>query len=722
MKISTLLLAIMTLGALLGASPVRAQNQTYHWGATNTGTQTPTGATVTTNLGGSRWTLNTYDGSVTGNPYVTSAVVFSESMTNNVVFGGTAGTVIIDRTFGPASTSLGDFAVISSNYVFEIREPFSEHVRLAVSSFSGSGLSSSTFRPFATNSDGLGIRLPSGVSTDFSGTFADNGAMVLKVQFTGGSNTTLGFSGTNSSYSGATRVESGRLNVTRLADGGQNSSIGRSSSAATNLVLVGGASALGARLNYIGSADSITDRLFEFGQSGNGAIIGLQNNGAGVVKFTNTGAMSYSLGTNYTGLLRLEGTNAGDNTLALALRNNGTGALTLNKNDSGRWILTGSNSYTGVTTINGGVLEAVNGTSLPTNSILTLAGGVLQSSGDFIRRIGGNPGNVNWGTTNNGGFAAIGGVLNLQFTDNSNPQTMTWGNAAMVANGQSIILGSTSSDNMVDWKTAINLGTTGTNTRTIDAIKGAGAVAAQISGNITGNTNQTLQKIGDGTLRLAGTNTYTGATVVTAGALLVNGINSGTGAVTVAAGATLGGSGTIAGATTISGIHSPGTSPGVQTFSNNLTYAGASPTVLWELTANTTTQGSPAPVFDQIIVGGNLDFSVPTTLTLSFDFTGSAVDWSNALWDSDITGTAGWKIYDVAGTLSNFTNFSLATANWADGQGDLFNTVRTGSSFSLYQDGNDIYLNYAVPEPSTYALLVLAAAGLGAHVIRRRRR
>ena len=53
----------------------------------------------------------------------------------------------------------------------------------------------------------------------------------------------------------------------------------------------------------------------------------------------------------------------------------------------------------------------------------------------------------------------------------------------------------------------------------------------------------------------------------------------------------------------------------------------------------------------------------------------------------------------------------------------LLQSVWAGSSFSLYNDGisNDIYLNYAVPEPSTYALLALAAAGLGAHVVRRRR-
>jgi fibronectin-binding autotransporter adhesin len=230
-----------------------------------------------------------------------------------------------------------------------------------------------------------------------------------------------------------------------------------------------------------------------------------------------------------------------------------------------------------------------------------------------------------------------------------------------------------------------------------------------------------LEKTGANTLTLSGNNSYTGTTTVSAGSLIVNGNQSGaTGVLSVSSGATLGGSGTIGGATTISGIHSPGNSAGVQTFASDLTYNGT-PTVQWELTANTTAQSSPTPVFDQIVVNGNLDFAAPTALTLNFALAGSAVDWSNGLWASNITGTAGWLVYDVAGTLSNFQNLSISLENWADGQGALFDTVRAGSSFSLYNDDNDIYLNYAVPEPSTYALLALAAAGLGAHVVRRRR-
>jgi autotransporter-associated beta strand protein len=247
-----------------------------------------------------------------------------------------------------------------------------------------------------------------------------------------------------------------------------------------------------------------------------------------------------------------------------------------------------------------------------------------------------------------------------------------------------------------------------------------GVIAGAIQNNNAGALISLVKKDA-GTWTLNGTNTYTGTTTVNAGKLLINGSTHTNSTLTVSTNATLGGSGTIGGATTISGTHSPGNSPGIQTFSSNLTYTNSA-NVLWELTANTTTQGSPAPVFDQIVVGGNLDFASPTTLTLNFNYTGSTVDWSNALWKSDISGAAGWLLYDVSGTLSNFTNLSIVTENWVDASGTLFNTALSGSSFSLYQEGNDIYLNYAVPEPSTYAMLVLSAAGLGAHVIRRRRR
>jgi MYXO-CTERM domain-containing protein len=243
---------------------------------------------------------------------------------------------------------------------------------------------------------------------------------------------------------------------------------------------------------------------------------------------------------------------------------------------------------------------------------------------------------------------------------------------------------------------------------------------SSFEGTIT-NTTGTLAitKIGSGTLNLSGANTYTGATNVNAGTLLINGSTSPTSLVTVGINGTLGGTGTVGGNTTISGIHSPGNSPGIQTFIGNLSYVNGGtpdPTVNWELASNTTTVGAnPTANFDQIIVGGNLDFTHPTIINLSFNGAGSTVLWSDSLWDANQS----WLLYDVAGITTNIANLNLSTINWLDSGSNLFSTA--GGSFTLGQSGEDVMLNFtAVPEPSTYGI-GLGAMALALAAVRRRR-
>ena len=81
------------------------------------------------------------------------------------------------------------------------------------------------------------------------------------------------FAGANS-YVGITTISGGILSVANLKDGGTSSGIGSSASAATNLVLNGGA------LQYTGGAQS-TNRLFTLTENGGG----LDASGSGALTF-----------------------------------------------------------------------------------------------------------------------------------------------------------------------------------------------------------------------------------------------------------------------------------------------------------------------------------------------------------------------------------------------------------------------------------------------------
>jgi autotransporter-associated beta strand protein len=226
-------------------------------------------------------------------------------------------------------------------------------------------------------------------------------------------------------------------------------------------------------------------------------------------------------------------------------------------------------------------------------------------------------------------------------------------------------------------------------------IGGSGNLTA--SGVISSATASGFTKVGTGTVTLSGNNTYTGTTTVSAGSLIVNGNQSGaTGVLTVAANATLGGSGTIGGPTTISGILAPGNSIGTLTVANDVTWNSGNSWV-FELGAVAGPSILSPGSSDLLAITGGNDFLKGGVGPFTFDFAG--------------TGDFGWyKLVDWAGGSTTFDVLDFTGVNL----GGVYT-----SEFAI-QD-NALYVN-VVPEPSTYALLALAAAGLGSHVIRRRRR
>jgi autotransporter-associated beta strand protein len=186
---------------------------------------------------------------------------------------------------------------------------------------------------------------------------------------------TLFLNGTNS-YTGVTRISAGTLQTATVANGGNNSSIGASSNAATKLILNGGT------LRYTGAAVS-TDRLFSLQASSS-----LDASGTGALNFTNPGTMGFSSST-ADKTLTLTGDNPGANTIAAVIGDNlltvtvgnediTTGYTSLTKSGAGMWVLSGANTYTGATTISGGTLRLANPAAASESSLLAIGGNRLE--------------------------------------------------------------------------------------------------------------------------------------------------------------------------------------------------------------------------------------------------------------------------------------------------------------------------------------------------------
>lgn len=153
-----------------------------------------------------------------------------------------------------------------------------------------------------------------------------------------------------STYTGVTKIDGGVLGVDKLADGGLASSLGASSAAASNLIIGNGST-----LRYTGSGDT-TNRLFTL----SAGVTFIESSGTGAIVFTDTGPVTLA-GANQNRTIALGGTNTGNNTLAGSIGDAGTGKTILAKNDSGTWVLTGNNSFTGNTVVNDGILSIGNG-------------------------------------------------------------------------------------------------------------------------------------------------------------------------------------------------------------------------------------------------------------------------------------------------------------------------------------------------------------------------
>ncbi len=388
-------------------------------------------------------------------------------------------------------------------------------LNLGVGAFAGSGtISNAGALATLTIGNGNGAGLFTGLIT---GNLGVSKTGTGAIRFTG-----------NNTYTGATVVNGGNLEIFTIANGGVSSGIGQSSNAASNLVL----SNSGA-LGYYGET-ATTDRLFSLGTTGGrinsftGAhLLGGTTTYQGALIFANTGAMGFE--GSGSRLLTLGGGSSGDNEIRLAIGDNGGEVTSITKVDGGLWILSGSNTYTGATTINAGALRAVDGQGLSAGSGVVLNGGVLETDGTFNRAYGTGAGTVRFTLNVSGGFAAWRDKLVVNLDTNAYPfdvDQLIW--ADTLGTG-ALLLSSSTANYETEFQNHLELGgaqrtvTVGNNGfHTMDY--------ATISGNISGE-GAILAKNGTGLLVLSGSNSFTGPLWIQDGQVAVNTIGSTTGAV-----------------------------------------------------------------------------------------------------------------------------------------------------------------------------------------------
>jgi autotransporter-associated beta strand protein len=249
-----------------------------------------------------------------------------------------------------------------------------------------------------------------------------------------------------------------------------------------------------------------------------------------------------------------------------------------------------------------GAVLADNSNSLK-NFAIGLRGGVYEvdgggSASTCTRARGTAAGQVNWGT-GGGGFAAFDG--NLTVNIGGAGESLVWASTAnFVPASQALVFGSTTATHPIELQNPVGLQNAQREIQVIDNPAASGDWAV-LSGQVSSSgTSGGITKAGDGVLVLSGANTYTGATTVAAGSLYVNGsLNAQTSTVTVNSGATLGGTGTINRAVSVSGGAKlvPGYD-GIGTLTVSNLVLSANSTNVFEL-------GTPA-ASDKIAVTGDL--------------------------------------------------------------------------------------------------------------------
>ena len=289
-----------------------------------------------------------------------------------------SGTLVFAGGALTATTNLTGTNKVTNNIVL------SNNVSLGADSasveFSGNINQSGVLRQITVNS-GTGV-------TTFSGVISNDGGAGFRIISTG----TTVLSGLNT-FTGAMELRGASpVIVTQINNAGIAGNLG-----AGSIIRLGSNSSTAANLRYAGTGET-TDRTVDLGTS-TGAI-SIEQAGTGLLKFTS----NFTASGSGSKTLTLKGSTSGTGEIAGGIVNNsGTNITSVTKSGTGTWVLSGSSSYTGATTVSAGTL-LVNGSI--TSPVTTASGATIGGSGTISGSVA-----INFGGTLSAGITTTG-ILN----------------------------------------------------------------------------------------------------------------------------------------------------------------------------------------------------------------------------------------------------------------------------------------------------------------------
>ena len=492
----------------------------------------------------------------------------------------------------------------------------------------------------------------------------------------------------NNIYTGNTTIRAGTLAVTGGSVGGANST--------ATLTVDGSPGSPAAALTLSGTTTTLTVGQAQIGNAGAGTLT--QSGGTHTVG--GTLYVGYNAGA--TGTYNLSGGTITANESQLG--NGGTGTFTQSggTHATNTSLFLGLNNGSGTYNLSGGTLAPANylsvgysgsGSGVGTG-VFNQSGGTVTTGTVFVGTLAGSTGTYNL----DGGTLTATGVHG-----GSGTSTLTFNGGTLQASADNAnFLGGLTTAQIRDGQTTFD--TDGHNVTVSQSLSHAGLSGDQA-------TDGGIAKRGAGTLTFTGNNTYTGNTRIYDGTFVNNGQLHSPASTVIYAGATLGGNGFQQGNLYVltNATLAPSQAAGLP--AARLTLGGTFSLASNALLSVNLAGAAPGSGYDQILVSGAVTLGGNLRVTLANGLT-PTLDESFTLIDQTGTGT----------TTGTFANASGGL--YTDAAGDTFLV-----NYAAVADGdlvpNDVTLTYlgvnVVPEPGTWACLLLGAAGLGLTLRLRRR-